>query len=711
MKNKPALTELNRRIAKKQEVLKQLDGAIGEKGQELIDYEATVEKRIIGSLVGNESAKFIYSYPDNVPDYAKNLPEGAQKICVSAFNSTFERTQDEDKARIACWGAVKNAYEQNAEGEWVRKTKEMTMLDLEELDTVQKAYAAHNRLHAEYLDARHTRRKKTEMQEEHEALVKHILDLGGRHLAKGDALDDTLPQDMKETVKLRYLSDSLELEEGAELNRIQILRTGTFHHPQYGKFVITDETLETMVKNFQEVRPKSPTELVVDFEHLSAGDLTDPKQGKAAGWIKSLVKQDGGLFADVQWNEEAAEAIKKKEFRFISPEFDLNYTDKESGKKVGPTLISAALTNRPFLEGMAPVVLSRDLGAMIFAEEESIDELTRAIRDAYYVQFPGVEIPASRGYISDIYVDFVIIESGGEMFKLPYTRDEETGKVTFDTANQVKVTLAKIYEPIALTEEFKEWDTKYINNLPNGAFAYIKPDGEKDEEGKTVPRSLRYLPFKNAQGEVDLPHLHNALSRLPQTTLSPEEKVKARAVLQAAAEKAGVGEVGENQKGKEKQVEKEIRKLLELGEDADVLEVVRTLKAKSEETETLQAQVKKLEGEKKALEEKVTGKETKLQEIERDKIVDEALAKGKITPKMKEWAAAYALNDPEGFKNFVESAEKVGPDLHIKGKDGEPGEGDAIQLTDTERKIAKKLGLSEEIVLESKKTEAEKETK
>ena len=59
-----------------------------------------------------------------------------------------------------------------------------------------------------------------------------------------------------------------------------------------------------------------------------------------------------------------------------------------------------------------------------------------------------------------------------------------------------------------------EWDTAYVNNLPDSAFAYIEPGGEKDEEGKTKPRSLRHLEYKNAQGEIDHDHLVAALAAL-----------------------------------------------------------------------------------------------------------------------------------------------------------------------------------------------------
>jgi len=87
-----------------------------------------------------------------------------------------------------------------------------------------------------------------------------------------------------------------------------------------------------------------------------------------------------------------------------------------------------------------------------------------------------------------------------------------------------------------------EWTTAYINDLPDSCFAYIEPGGKKDNKDKTVPRSLRHLPYKDENGKVDLPHLRNALARLSQSNLSAEAKAKARAKLIAAAKEHGVGE-------------------------------------------------------------------------------------------------------------------------------------------------------------------------
>jgi HK97 family phage prohead protease len=75
------------------------------------------------------------------------------------------------------------------------------------------------------------------------------------------------------------------------------------------------------------------------------------------------------------------------------------------------------------------------------------------------------------------------------------------------------------------------WTTAYVNDLPDSAFLYVEPGGEKDADGKTAPRSLRHFPYKDANGTVDLPHLRNALSRIPQSSL-PQD-VKDRLTAQA----------------------------------------------------------------------------------------------------------------------------------------------------------------------------------
>jgi hypothetical protein len=76
------------------------------------------------------------------------------------------------------------------------------------------------------------------------------------------------------------------------------------------------------------------------------------------------------------------------------------------------------------------------------------------------------------------------------------------------------------------------WTTAYINDLPDSAFLYIESGGEKDSDGKTTPRSLRHFPYKDTNGAIDLPHLRNALARIPQSSLSSDVKSRLTAKAQ-----------------------------------------------------------------------------------------------------------------------------------------------------------------------------------
>jgi HK97 family phage prohead protease len=80
------------------------------------------------------------------------------------------------------------------------------------------------------------------------------------------------------------------------------------------------------------------------------------------------------------------------------------------------------------------------------------------------------------------------------------------------------------------------WDQSYQNDLPDSAFLLILPGGHKDGDGKTMPRSLRYFPVRNAAGDIDDAHLRNALAQIPKaSTLSPAQRQSAMDKAKALA--------------------------------------------------------------------------------------------------------------------------------------------------------------------------------
>jgi hypothetical protein len=103
-----------------------------------------------------------------------------------------------------------------------------------------------------------------------------------------------------------------------------------------------------------------------------------------------------------------------------------------------------------------------------------------------------------------------------------------------DLEKKIEEEFNMILDPIVEAK----WTTKYINSLPDGAFALVKTVG-KDKTGES--KKLRALPYKDAGGKVDADHLRNALARWNQVKgFSSEEKAGALKRLRAAASKAGI---------------------------------------------------------------------------------------------------------------------------------------------------------------------------
>jgi len=141
------------------------------------------------------------------------------------------------------------------------------------------------------------------------------------------------------------------------------------------------------------------------------------------------------------------------------------------------------------------------------------------------------------------------------------------------------------------------WTRKYINDLPDSAFAIILPGGEKDSEGKTVPRTLRKFPHHNAQGGIDLPHLRNANARLPQSDLSAEQKEQAMRHLAAHKKKLGIGMSAEEAKLVEQEMGDEIE--FEVSPEPTMDELIASIEDVVEQInstiEGLETRIQKLE--------------------------------------------------------------------------------------------------------------------
>ncbi len=204
---------------------------------------------------------------------------------------------------------------------------------------------------------------------------------------------DTIDTMLLDTISISTPTAIKLNDKAPATSRIQIMRTGTFYHRVYGKFTITAKDLKSMLDNFA-AHPKAPTKMVVDYEHMSSSEPA--VIAPAAGWVKGLEIEDNKLYAIVEWTPTAVTQIQAKEYQYISPEFTLKYKDKETNKNIGPTLLSVALTNRPFIEGMDPVALTEKVAEGAVMLSEGLNKPVQArdlaeITAAEAMQLVGVE--------------------------------------------------------------------------------------------------------------------------------------------------------------------------------------------------------------------------------------------------------------------------------------------------------------------------------
>ena len=160
--------------------------------------------------------------------------------------------------------------------------------------------------------------------------------------------------------KFSYSSPvAIKLDENAKSSWVQLFRPGKWAHPEYGTLNLTAKHFDGFVRNFDEnVRG---IDLAVDQEH-------SPELG-AAGWFRKIQNRgEDGLWALIEWTKTGIKMIKENLYRYLSAEFDYKWENEENGKKFTNVLFGAALTNRPFIKGMAPINLSE------YVEELKADE-------------------------------------------------------------------------------------------------------------------------------------------------------------------------------------------------------------------------------------------------------------------------------------------------------------------------------------------------
>ena len=132
---------------------------------------------------------------------------------------------------------------------------------------------------------------------------------------------------------------------------IQAMPIGNYSHPVHGPINITVERVQKFADQVKSgIRGQ---DINIDYDH---------KEGLAAGWVKDAVAKSDGLYVLVEWTKSAANHIREGAYRYFSPEIWSRWTHPVTKREYSDVLVGGAITNRPFLKGIQPLILNEESG-------------------------------------------------------------------------------------------------------------------------------------------------------------------------------------------------------------------------------------------------------------------------------------------------------------------------------------------------------------
>jgi len=176
-------------------------------------------------------------------------------------------------------------------------------------------------------------------------------------------------------------------------------------------------------------------DLPIDYEHQN--DVPEAKLHgpvPAAGWIKELKADAGGLWGRVEWTATAAEMIGRKEYRFLSPSFLYHPKTRQivrlkgAGLTHNPNLYLTALASQdPTMQPQTttptnPAPLMQRLLKLLGLAPDATEE---ALIDALEAMLKGTAKPDPKDYMPVAAVTAMMRERSAERVELAEGRATE----------------------------------------------------------------------------------------------------------------------------------------------------------------------------------------------------------------------------------------------------------------------------------------------
>jgi hypothetical protein len=142
---------------------------------------------------------------------------------------------------------------------------------------------------------------------------------------------------------------------------VNIAKCGVWNGYKDGPVAFSPDVFTAIINN----AAKLSTRINFDYEHQTFNPMSvGPKPSAGVVDNNKIEMRGDELWAFVSFTPRAAQSIRDGEYRGCSVVVDPEHTDRVTGKEIGPALLSVALTNDPFIDGLHPIQLTRSAAAM-----------------------------------------------------------------------------------------------------------------------------------------------------------------------------------------------------------------------------------------------------------------------------------------------------------------------------------------------------------
>jgi hypothetical protein len=279
-------------------------------------------------------------------------------------------------------------------------------------------------------------------------------------------------------------SVELSRKSSGTLFRKHILNVGKeLIHPAVGKMMIDDAFVKSLKSNFDS---KACDIVQVPLANDKNQHVEDPDRN--VGEVVDIEVKDNKVYAVIDARRNA-DRFKDKTYLGASAMIAMNYTDTNTGKKVGPTLCHVAVTNRPYITNL------EDYEEIVKASADTSEEAVLLTEPAVDVidDKPGSDKPEPE------------VEEHKTM-----TKEELIAALKAEHDIDVVALQTEAAKPVETTDNAAELSNTLVKALTDAGVVKLSNDG--DTNAQEVVNAVVELANDNVKlaGRIETLELSNA---------------------------------------------------------------------------------------------------------------------------------------------------------------------------------------------------------